>query len=499
MGQSPSQPQISGVQKLNDLVTTLENTAGLVRNRDPIVLVPGFTGFGEPLFGSVNYWGGFEDLALELHVHTNVPIILPRIGPISSNWERACELYCQLREIQRAGPGAGFDTRQIFPATNIQVDYGQYINLPPGTSRLTKQAAVLGTLNPLWQWNGNHPVHMICHSQGGNTVRLLIELLSGRHGPQHPSYFAFGNQQNLVKSVVTLGTPYLGTTITSVIFDQILRNVQVGEVISRLVVSASLNPTRFIDLQLGHWGFTPHPGETFLDMHNRLQAAILAWWNSNHNAIQDNGIGGITRLNQQFNPQVSPQTYYFTMSFDATRPFPKAGLTANDLSRFPANPVLSLGGFLYPGPGNIVAHGTSFLATGIHGLFTSVPGNPSDADLARWFVHIFNEHAGALGYQFRIPSPGGRIPRNDMLPILAIFSLGMSGVNAPFGPSEENDGVVDTASMRGPEGNQIQDSTNFNTQTPAGNRGVYWDLGVTEAIDHADQVGVFTIAATVNF
>jgi hypothetical protein len=33
----------------------------------------------------------------------------------------------------------------------------------------------------------------------------------------------------------------------------ILRDVQVGEVISRLVVSASLNPTRFVDLQLGHW------------------------------------------------------------------------------------------------------------------------------------------------------------------------------------------------------------------------------------------------------
>jgi len=62
---------------------------------------------------------------------------------------------------------------------------------------------------------------MICHSQGGNTVRLLVELLSGRHKQWNITYFdsALGDRRNLVKSVVTLGTPYLGTTITNVIFD----------------------------------------------------------------------------------------------------------------------------------------------------------------------------------------------------------------------------------------------------------------------------------------
>ena len=66
-------------------------------------VVPGFSGFGDPLFGSINYWGGFEDLASALQLQTGVPVILPRIGPMSSNWERACELYCQLNMIQRVG------------------------------------------------------------------------------------------------------------------------------------------------------------------------------------------------------------------------------------------------------------------------------------------------------------------------------------------------------------------------------------------------------------
>jgi triacylglycerol esterase/lipase EstA (alpha/beta hydrolase family) len=118
-------------------------------------------------------------------------------------------------------PRTGFDTRQTSPPTRIAVSYGQYITLPQANPTLTKQAVVLGALPGSWQWDHKHPVHMICHSQGGNTVRLLIELLSGRHGQWNPTYFAsaLGDRQDLVKSVVTLGTPYLGTTITNVIFD----------------------------------------------------------------------------------------------------------------------------------------------------------------------------------------------------------------------------------------------------------------------------------------
>lgn len=115
----------------------------------------------------------------------------------------------------------GFDTRPAVPPTPVPVDYGQYITLPAGTPRSTKQAMVLGAglLPGTWKWSSDNPVHMICHSQGGNTVRLLIELLSGRHGIRHRNYFNSATQHDFVKSVVTLGTPYLGTTITDVIFE----------------------------------------------------------------------------------------------------------------------------------------------------------------------------------------------------------------------------------------------------------------------------------------
>jgi len=259
------------------------------------------------------------------------------------------------------------------------------------------------------------------------------------------------------------------------------------------VVSASLNPTRFVDLQLGHWGFTPNAGETFLTMYNRLATNILAWWNSDDNGIKDNGITGINRLNTDFTPLASQDIYYFTMSFDATRPFPQLNLSGNDLREIPLHPVVSsLKGIPW------VADAAALASAVSHEIFSSFPGNPSDVDIAKWAVKVINNRASELGYQFRLPSPGGRIPRADMLPILSIFSLGMSGVNAPFGPSEQNDGVVDTVSMRGPANTQIQDAVIFNTAAITANRGVYWDFGVTEGIDHADQVGVFTVDSTVS-
>ena len=61
----------------------------------------GFSGWGEALFGTFNYWGGFDDLPAILSragdpSGDGYPVILVRIGPLSSNWERACQAFAQL-------------------------------------------------------------------------------------------------------------------------------------------------------------------------------------------------------------------------------------------------------------------------------------------------------------------------------------------------------------------------------------------------------------------
>jgi hypothetical protein len=57
--------------------------------------VPGFSGWGAPLLGSLNYWGGVQDIP-HLLMKKGHTVIVSSIAPLSSNWERACELYKEL-------------------------------------------------------------------------------------------------------------------------------------------------------------------------------------------------------------------------------------------------------------------------------------------------------------------------------------------------------------------------------------------------------------------
>jgi triacylglycerol esterase/lipase EstA (alpha/beta hydrolase family) len=109
------------------------------------------------------------------------------------------------------------------------VDYGQHIEKLRAQSAHNDEyinlPVVLGDLDDDWEWNERNPVHMLCHSQGGNTVRLLIQLLSKEVGPandpwkyKHPTYFPRTKDEGAcVRSVVTLGTPHKGTTVTEVV------------------------------------------------------------------------------------------------------------------------------------------------------------------------------------------------------------------------------------------------------------------------------------------
>ncbi|KAH6982393.1 hypothetical protein EDB80DRAFT_691966 [Ilyonectria destructans] len=177
--------------------------------------VPGFSGWGRPLLGTVNYFGGFEDFPLILS-RLGYIVIVVRIGPISTNRERPCEIFAQL-----TNPG-GF-TRPGAPGAFIAVNFGNGHPAPNPAlvaAAQTLQAVVYDTpanaLPATWRWNAANRVNFICHSQGGTTIRYLIEILSGASDP-NLSQFLGVNRQSWVKSVVTLGTPHKGTTVTDVV------------------------------------------------------------------------------------------------------------------------------------------------------------------------------------------------------------------------------------------------------------------------------------------
>ena len=115
-----------------------------------------------------------------------------------------------------------FDAAGTFPATPIPVDFGTRYPAQYSYARIsdTKRAVLFDkhhNLPPGWVWAPGSPLHFICHSQGGLTIRLLVELMSGNHAALHPVCFPAVNRQNWIKSVVTLGTPHKGTTVTDVV------------------------------------------------------------------------------------------------------------------------------------------------------------------------------------------------------------------------------------------------------------------------------------------
>ena len=63
-------------------------------NQCPVALCHGLFGWGEDELGSISYWGRGLDVCSHLD---RLPL---SVGPVSSFWDRACELIAQIKGLQ---------------------------------------------------------------------------------------------------------------------------------------------------------------------------------------------------------------------------------------------------------------------------------------------------------------------------------------------------------------------------------------------------------------
>lgn len=159
---------------------------------------------------------------------------------------------CKLPHSKYLSLCRGYDLPTDVCPTRIPIRYGaQHPAAPLGclAEAHTWRAVLFGNIPVTWdwRWSSKSPVHFICHSQGGNSVRYLIELLKGTHTDLFPGApsptedhqgrvpdstskddqtwvpdFPTKNYQDWVASVVTIGTPHRGTTVTDVVQVRIL-------------------------------------------------------------------------------------------------------------------------------------------------------------------------------------------------------------------------------------------------------------------------------------
>ena len=215
-------------------------------NNDPVVLVHGALGFGPDTIpgNGFLYWGGYHDIAALLQAYHGPHIVFTAaVGPIASNWDRAAELYAQIKG-GCVDYGATHVARHGYPG-EVQKPIGKCWAADPANNPNNDPLAFYP------QWDAAHPIHMIGHSQGGTTIRALIQLLEhgSPDGDEGGGELYRGGKTGWVKSVVTLSAPHNGTTFSDAVIN---------------VLPELRNRWRdLIDGQLQHWELSPDGARDF--------------------------------------------------------------------------------------------------------------------------------------------------------------------------------------------------------------------------------------------
>jgi triacylglycerol lipase len=290
---------------LLSLVLVLAACAVRAGNGYPLVLVHGFTGWGRDELLGFKYWGGFEDLQAILdqaghRTYTGV------VGPLASNWDRACELYAHLKggtvDYGQAHAAAHGHARFGRTFAGLYPDWGE----PDGRGRLRK-------------------VHLIAHSQGGQTARVLAALLEQGAAEERAATPAaelsplFRGGKSWVHSVTTLASPHDGTSLAAdgTRLPDLARKVLLG-----LTALVGADPGELAyDFKLEQWGLRREPGESFEAYLTRIERSPI--WRSRDISGWDLSPDGAQALNRRFPAQ--PGVYYFSWATSATVPLGPTG------------------------------------------------------------------------------------------------------------------------------------------------------------------------------
>ena len=266
----------------------------IAQNNYPVVLIHGFMGWGPGEMGNYSYWGGnknyIDSLKREGH-----KIIEVSVGPISSNWDRAIEVFYQLK--------------------GGQVDYGFYHSQKNKIIQKPKEKRYVG-LYP--DWNQNFPVHIIGHSMGGQTARMLIYLLSQEiyqdSVKKEESILLGESHTGWIKSITTISTPHDGTTLEHIITSAI-------PFVQYFAGIAGLFGNNYFHFDLEQFGLKRSENESWLGFINRLNKNAIT--KTKNFSSYDLSLTGARDLNGY--SQASPEVYYFSFVTSTTKVDEKTG------------------------------------------------------------------------------------------------------------------------------------------------------------------------------
>jgi len=244
-------------------------------------------GWGREEMGSYRYWGGKFDLEQYL-IDEGYTVITASVGPVSSNWDRAVELYYQIK--------------------GGQVDYGRTHSKLFGLVRKPEGKKYTG-LYP--EWDNEHPVHLIGHSMGGQTVRMLEYLLKSTivdsSGIQEESELMGKSNLGWIKSITSISTPHNGTTLSDIVTTGI-------PFLQDFIAIAAVVGNSFYSFDLEHWRFKRTKDESWSNYFRRMREHPA--WGTKNIVAWDASVEGARQMNTFC--IANPNIYYFSFVTSST-------------------------------------------------------------------------------------------------------------------------------------------------------------------------------------
>lgn len=289
-----------------------EKTETNVDKTYPYIFVHGLMGWGrdEGINEDMPYWGATSCNLVKNVNEEGYECYAASVGPLSSNWDRACELYAQL--------------------TGTRVDYGEAHAKQHGHARYGREYD-----EPMIKdWgkkdeNGLvNKINLIGHSFGGNTVRLLLGLLEEgapeevAASSENVSALFTGGKGDWVNTLVTVCSPNNGSTLAYVATELhiIKLLLTVGYLWAGFFGRSPVNG--YFDFHLEQFGFTNVPGQS-----NTNIEFFRAFWklmNTEYdNVAYDLSPDGTKALNDRIG--IDDNVYYFSYPFTTTKEVPKIG------------------------------------------------------------------------------------------------------------------------------------------------------------------------------
>ena len=244
-------------------------------------------GWGRDEMGSYRYWGGKYDIE-QILKNEGFEVYTASVGPISSNWDRAIELYYQIK--------------------GGQVDYGKTHSDKYSLIQKPEGKKYKG-LYP--SWSQDNPIHLIGHSMGGQTVRMLDYLLRTSIADSsekiEKSELLGMTNNGWIKSITSISTPHNGTTLTDIMTTGI-------PFLQDFIALAAVVGNSFYNFDLEQWGFNRNEEERWGDYFDRMKTHPA--WGTKNIVAWDLSIEGAREMNTICT--ANQNIYYFSYATSNT-------------------------------------------------------------------------------------------------------------------------------------------------------------------------------------